>query len=215
MVRWVILVSIRIMILFCNALVLTLSIPFCFEWKGTKYGGGDFGNGQVLSTRSSSYATRTTARNITRQEEMRQVRLRQQEVANERAKQAAKERKQKEQKEKDRKNHLEKDSKNHLVSCSYNPMEPWTGSSRGYGYVHTMKLRSKFASVMRTRLSFSSWWWCRQLTVLLLLVHPSIDHRDVTVIGAFEEDDPNPEVRAVLLACLGIGNLSVWIESLL
>ena len=64
------------------------------------------GVGHVLTQPNKSRSS--SGNNTTRQEELRLVRLKQQEIANERAKQAAIERKQKEAEEKDRKNHIAK-----------------------------------------------------------------------------------------------------------
>ena len=75
---------------------------------------------------------------------MRQVRLRQQEIANERAKEAEKRRKQKEIEEKERRKNVAKQSaadsfRKETTSTSgsgnsggFNPMQPWTASSSGY-----------------------------------------------------------------------------------
>ena len=83
---------------------------------------------------------------------MRMVRMRQQEIANERARQAAAERKAKEAAERERRNTMAKkklppgdklgsvpqttksnsdstDRSSSGESCSYNPMQPWTGHS--------------------------------------------------------------------------------------
>ena len=74
---------------------------------------------------------------------MRQVRLRQQEIANERAKEAEKRRKEKEAMEQERRNNVAKqsttidsDSKRTDTAADsgggYNPMQPWTANSSGY-----------------------------------------------------------------------------------
>ena len=84
------------------------------------------------------------------QEEMRQVRLRQQELANDRAKEAAKRRKQKETEERERRNHIAKkkpptngnrlgdgrsNSKNNGGNSSgRNPLQPWASSTASYRY---------------------------------------------------------------------------------
>jgi len=68
------------------------------------------------------------------------VRERQQALANQRAQEAAQVRKEKEKKEKDRKNHVAKNKEkggdrlggDSGATCSYNPMQPWTGHSNGY-----------------------------------------------------------------------------------
>jgi len=75
---------------------------------------------------------------------MRAVRLRQQALADERAKEAAKKRKEKEAQEKARKNSvLQKKKKDEggdkvggnekkLNACDFNPMQPWSAGTGGY-----------------------------------------------------------------------------------
>jgi hypothetical protein len=83
-----------------------------------------------------------------RKEELRLVRERQQQIANERAKQADILRKEKEKKEKERKNNVAKEKKKKTQgdrlggtnafdgsSCTYNPLQPWSSNSTGYRYV--------------------------------------------------------------------------------
>mmetsp|Transcript_15074 Transcript_15074/g.41923 ORF Transcript_15074/g.41923 Transcript_15074/m.41923 type:complete len:170 (+) Transcript_15074:117-626(+) len=93
-----------------------------------------------------SSTTRTTA------EEIRRVRERQQDIANERAKEALRKRKEKEAEEKERKNNVAKDSKPETGSrlgdgssttntssstglsgtSGRNPLQPWTSNSSSY-----------------------------------------------------------------------------------
>jgi hypothetical protein len=116
--------------------------------------------GQVLSqgtTRTTTTSSiSTTPRKLSREEEIRQVRLRQQEIANQRAKEAEKQRKEKEAQERERRNPIAQSKpfeggsggkpdlakKKPTTSSSnsgsghgggeYNPMQPWTASSSGY-----------------------------------------------------------------------------------
>jgi hypothetical protein len=112
--------------------------------KNNSYLGGSSG-GHVLASDTSA------ARNATsREEELRQVRRRQQELASERALQAAKLRREKELAEKDRKNHVAKKSnpkggdklggrggttKSSADACAYTPLQPLNSHSSGYRYV--------------------------------------------------------------------------------
>lgn len=102
--------------------------------------GGNAGvsGGHVLAA-SSAASTNATSRG----EELRQVRLRQQEIANQRAQEAAKLRKEKEAQEKDRKNHvakkrptggdtLGKGSSAASRGGGYNALQPWSSQSSGY-----------------------------------------------------------------------------------
>jgi hypothetical protein len=75
---------------------------------------------------------------------MKEVRLQQQEIANQRALEGEKQRKQKQEEEKTRKNEVAmakaKNSTrdNRLggdARGGFNPMQPWTGSTGGYQYV--------------------------------------------------------------------------------
>jgi hypothetical protein len=115
--------------------------------------------GYVLSSKGESTATisskKTSELSSSREEEIRQVRLRQQEIANQRAKEALKLRKEKEAAEKERRNsviiqkHLNggrridgvgeskdssgaNESNNDNSGGGYNPLQPWTANSSGY-----------------------------------------------------------------------------------
>jgi membrane protein involved in colicin uptake len=108
-------------------------------------------NGSLTSSGYMLAEDRNAAHNATsREEELRQVRLRQQEIASERAKQAAIERKIKDNKERERKNNVAK--KKHMQggnklgggkntasatgdACAYTPLQPSSAQSRGYRYV--------------------------------------------------------------------------------
>lgn len=120
--------------LFCHTLLLvTKSATFAQA----------AGSGHVLAQESSSAHNATS-----REEELRQVRLRQQEIANERALEAAKARKERENKEKERKNNVAKSastagpgdklggtmksSSSSSASTGYNPMQPWTSNTSRY-----------------------------------------------------------------------------------
>lgn len=109
---------------------------------------GAGGGGHVLSA-SSAASTNATSRG----EELRQVRLRQQEVANQRAQEAAKIRKEKEAEERDRKNHVAKKrptggdrlgstEASSSASGGYNPMQPWSSQTSGYRYVRFVDVYS-------------------------------------------------------------------------
>jgi len=80
----------------------------------TRYSNGALSKGYVLSqdrAQSSSTSSKKSSNSnggLSREEEIRQVRLRQQEIANQRAKEAEERRKQKEAEEKERKNHVAK-----------------------------------------------------------------------------------------------------------
>jgi len=90
------------------AIVILLAIVYCFR---SRYPKGSFTQGFLLSSSSSSSSSSessTANSKINREEEMRQARQRQQEIANERAKESAIKQKEKEVKEKDRKNHIAK-----------------------------------------------------------------------------------------------------------
>ena len=117
------------------------------------------GRGYVLSETSAASKNPTS-----REEELRQVRARQQEVANQRAIEAAKLRKEKEDRERERKNQAAQKSThqggdrldpskpktttrkrrtNNTSSRSddrdgYNPMQPWSSHTSGYRYVRTL-----------------------------------------------------------------------------
>jgi hypothetical protein len=75
---------------------------------------------------------------------MKEVRLQQQEIANQRALEGEKQRKQKQEEEKTRKNEVAKAKAKNSTSDNrlggdarggFNPMQPWTGSTGGYQYV--------------------------------------------------------------------------------
>jgi len=104
-------------------------------------------SGYSLSSQESEKET-----NSGRQEEMRKVRQRQQEIADKRAQEAAAQRKEKQQKEKQRKNEAAllkheggrrlrdgsrtntttTSSSNRLRSNDYNPMQPWNTGTSGF-----------------------------------------------------------------------------------
>jgi ABC-type multidrug transport system fused ATPase/permease subunit len=99
-------------------------------------------NSRLASTGHVLAQDRSAAHNATsREEEIRQVRLQQQEIANERAKQAAVVRKEREMKERERKNMVAKKKYtggNKLGGgddAKYHPMQPSTANSSGYRYV--------------------------------------------------------------------------------
>lgn len=95
------------------------------------------GGGYVLAQGTIAAQNATT-----REEQLRQVRLRQQELATQRALEAAKLKKEQEVKERQRKNNAATKKSNHgsgdkLGDTSrdapgYNPMQPWTAQSSGY-----------------------------------------------------------------------------------
>lgn len=94
----------------------------------------------VSSTKDKeSYTPAMTAEQ--RREEMRRVREQQQEIARQKALEAEKKRKEKEAAEKKRRNEVAlSDAKSAKASDvpppnEYNPMQPWSGTSRGYRYV--------------------------------------------------------------------------------
>jgi hypothetical protein len=80
---------------------------------------------------------------------MLRVRAQQQEIANQKAKETAAKRKEKEAEERERKNKvaqrddtnkdkgmaLGRSSASSASPAGYNPMQPWSGTSRGYRYV--------------------------------------------------------------------------------
>lgn len=100
------------------------------------------GGGHVLAQGTIAAQNATT-----REEELRKARLRQQEVATERALEAAKLKAEKEAQERQRKNNVAKKTNeggNKLGGGSnsssqgpegYNPMQPWSGHSSGYRWV--------------------------------------------------------------------------------
>jgi hypothetical protein len=113
----------------------------------------DPNGGQLMSSSSSSMASSVVGTNTTskHQEEMRKVRQRQQEIADERAKEAAIKRKEKEAQEKDRKNHIAKKREtggsrlgdgggSSSGSDGRNPMQPWTSNEPTYRYVESQQL---------------------------------------------------------------------------
>ena len=78
---------------------------------------------------------------------MLRIREQQQEIANQKAKEAAAKRKEKEAEERQRKNKVaQRDATNRgegrplggSDAAGYNPMQPWSGTSRGYRYVITL-----------------------------------------------------------------------------
>jgi hypothetical protein len=102
---------------------------------------------RATSTTTTTNTTKTARTPTSRDEELRQVRLKQQEIANERAKQAAILRKQKQDAEKERKNHValnkkkqeggdalggESTSNKTTAAPIYNPLQPLAASCSGY-----------------------------------------------------------------------------------
>ncbi len=94
------------------------------------------GGGHVLAQGTSAAQNATT-----REEELRQVRLRQQELATQRALEAAKLKKEHDDKERQRKNNVAKKAiqggdtvgdGSSRDAPGYNPMQPWTVHSSGY-----------------------------------------------------------------------------------
>jgi hypothetical protein len=79
-------------------------------------------------------------------EEIQRIRLRQQEIANERSIEAAKIRKQKEDEERERKNHIAKEKKKNITDGNrlghasdtgtggFNPLQPWSSTAGGARY---------------------------------------------------------------------------------
>jgi hypothetical protein len=103
-------------------------------------------NNSILASTGHVLAQeRSAAHNATsREEEIRQVRLRQQEIANERAKEAAVVRKEYEMKKREAKNMVAKKNitggdklggGDSSSGAKYHPMQPSTGHSAGYRYV--------------------------------------------------------------------------------
>ena len=92
-----------------------------------------------------SRLSRSPPDEVNYREEMLRVRAQQQELANERAKIAAANRKEKEALEKERKNKVAKRDDSNKgdgntlgrgeTPAGYNPMQPWSATSRGYRYV--------------------------------------------------------------------------------
>jgi hypothetical protein len=97
------------------------------------------GGGHILAQGTIAAQNATT-----REEELRKVRLRQQELATERALEAAKLKAEKDAQERQRKNNVAKktsesgkklgggNSTTGQSSQGYNPMQPWSGHSSGY-----------------------------------------------------------------------------------
>jgi hypothetical protein len=132
---------------------LSLSIPVMKN-------GGLNSTGYTLSGGAqNATSSATTSRSVSggssgsREDHMRQVRLKQQELATQRAAEAAKVRKEKEAEDRERKNNVAKPKKetggdklgggsgnNNTSSssgdaCAYTPMQPWASNSSGYRYV--------------------------------------------------------------------------------
>ena len=98
------------------------------------------GGGHILAQGTIAAQNATT-----REEELRKVRLRQQELATERALEAAKIKAEKDAQERQRKNNVAKKKGEKLgggnttgtspPAQGYSPMQPWSGHSSGYRYV--------------------------------------------------------------------------------
>lgn len=153
------------------------------------------GNSDCCSSPSSNATTTVRSRDA----HLMAVRERQQQLANQRAQEAAKLRKEKQELERERKNNVAKKtttlkggdvlgSDSGASSCSYNPLQPFTGHSNGYRYVANTNRKTK---------GFLEYWlvarndflnYSNTMNCSFLRRFAFIDRQDATL----EEGDVNP-----------------------
>ena len=121
-----------------NLILIFTTVFFLFPSKTTLQ--KDPSGGYMLSSPPGTSAGTTPKKELSRQEEMRRARERQQKLVDERSKEAAIQRKEQETKEKDRRNHVAKPKKDRpgdggsTSTGGRNPLQPWASNGPSYRY---------------------------------------------------------------------------------